>query len=48
MTRLLHRLDGDAFEAGLQRSRLEYLRRSPVAAAGLAENYAGLPLAADF
>jgi len=48
MTQLLHRLGGGAFEEGLQRSRLEYLARSPVAAHGLAENYAGLPATADF
>jgi p-hydroxybenzoate 3-monooxygenase len=48
MTQLLHRLGGGAFEAGLQRSRLEYLARSRAAAQGLAENYAGLPAAVDF
>jgi len=48
MTQLLHRLGGGAFEAGLQRSRLEYLARSSVAAHGLAENYAGLPATTDF
>jgi p-hydroxybenzoate 3-monooxygenase len=48
MTQLLHRLGGGAFEAGLQRSRLDYLARSPVAAHSLAENYAGLPAAPDF
>jgi p-hydroxybenzoate 3-monooxygenase len=48
MTQLLHRLGGGAFETGLQRSRLEYLERSRVAAHSLAENYAGLPAAPDF
>jgi len=48
MTQLLHRLGGGQFEEGLQRSRLEYLARSPVAAHSLAENYAGLPSQADF
>ncbi len=47
MTQLLHRLGG-GFEERLQRSRLEYLARSPVAAHSLAENYAGLPAAPDF
>jgi len=48
MTQLLHRRGGGGFEAGLQRSRLEYLSRSRAAAQSLAENYAGLPATADF
>ena len=43
MTTLLHRLDGDAFDAGLQRSRLRYVTSSEAAARSLAENYVGLP-----
>jgi p-hydroxybenzoate 3-monooxygenase len=47
MTRLLHDL-GDPFERELQLARLDYLTRSELAAAGLAENYVGLPATADF
>jgi p-hydroxybenzoate 3-monooxygenase len=49
MTQLLHRLDdGDAFQARLQLSRLEQLKRSEAARRNLAENYVGLPAADDF
>jgi p-hydroxybenzoate 3-monooxygenase len=48
MTQLLHDLGGGPFEKGLQRARLEYLSRSKAAATSLAENYVGLPAAADF
>jgi p-hydroxybenzoate 3-monooxygenase len=48
MTQLLHDLGGGPFQRGLQRARLEYLRRSPAAAASLAENYVGLPAEPDF
>jgi p-hydroxybenzoate 3-monooxygenase len=48
MTQLLHDLGGGAFESRLQLARLEYLSRSTAAATSLAENYAGLPAAADF
>jgi p-hydroxybenzoate 3-monooxygenase len=43
MTTLLHRLDGDDFDAGLQRARLRYVTSSEAAARSLAENYVGLP-----
>ncbi|WP_314175677.1 4-hydroxybenzoate 3-monooxygenase [Streptomyces winkii] len=43
MTSMLH-VGGDPFEAQLQRSQLEWVVRSPSAAAALAENYAGLPI----
>ncbi|HEY6758022.1 MAG TPA: 4-hydroxybenzoate 3-monooxygenase [Baekduia sp.] len=43
MTTLLHRLDGDGFDAGLQRARLRYVTTSEAAARSLAENYVGLP-----
>lgn len=43
MTTLLHRLEGDAFDAGLQRARLRYVTTSEAAARSLAENYVGLP-----
>jgi p-hydroxybenzoate 3-monooxygenase len=43
MTTLLHRLDGDDFDAGLQRARLRYVTTSEAAARSLAENYVGLP-----
>ncbi|HWI71996.1 MAG TPA: 4-hydroxybenzoate 3-monooxygenase [Baekduia sp.] len=43
MTTLLHRLDGDPFDAGLQRARLRYVTSSEAAARSLAENYVGLP-----
>jgi len=48
MTQLLHDLYSGPFERRLQRSRLEYLARSRAARESLAENYAGLPAAADF
>jgi p-hydroxybenzoate 3-monooxygenase len=48
MTQLLHRLGDDPFGARLQLSRLEQLRRSEAARRNLAENYVGLPAAADF
>jgi p-hydroxybenzoate 3-monooxygenase len=48
MTQLLHDLGGGTFQAGLQLARLDYVTRSRVAAASLAENYVGLPAAADF
>jgi p-hydroxybenzoate 3-monooxygenase len=48
MTRLLHRPDDDPFQARLQLSRLEQLRRSGAARRNLAENYVGLPAAPDF
>ncbi|HYJ67350.1 MAG TPA: 4-hydroxybenzoate 3-monooxygenase [Nocardioidaceae bacterium] len=43
MTTMLHR-HGDDFDAQLQRAQLEWVARSEAAAAGLAENYAGLPI----
>jgi p-hydroxybenzoate 3-monooxygenase len=43
MTTLLHRLDGDDFDTGLQKSRLRYVTTSEAAARSLAENYVGLP-----
>jgi p-hydroxybenzoate 3-monooxygenase len=43
MTTLLHRSAGDAFDDGLQRSRLRYVTTSEAAARSLAENYVGLP-----
>jgi p-hydroxybenzoate 3-monooxygenase len=48
MTQLLHDLYRGPFEASLQLARLDYLARSPAARTSLAENYAGLPAAADF
>jgi p-hydroxybenzoate 3-monooxygenase len=48
MTQLLHDLGRGPFEQGLQRARLDYLGRSEAAARSLAENYVGLPTAADF
>jgi p-hydroxybenzoate 3-monooxygenase len=48
MTQLLHDLGGGSFQHGLQRARLEYVGRSEAAARSLAENYVGLPAAADF
>jgi p-hydroxybenzoate 3-monooxygenase len=48
MTQLLHDLGGGTFQAGLQLARLDYVTRSRAAAASLAENYVGLPAAADF
>jgi p-hydroxybenzoate 3-monooxygenase len=45
MTSMLHRWDeGDAFEAKLQRSQLDYVIRSEAMARALAENYVGLDL----
>src|SRR5699024_6661837 len=43
MTSMLH-ISGDPFDAQLQRSQLEWVASSEAAAAGLAENYAGLPI----
>jgi p-hydroxybenzoate 3-monooxygenase len=44
MTSMLHRFAShDAFQQRLQRSQLEYVVHSRVAAASLAENYVGLP-----
>jgi p-hydroxybenzoate 3-monooxygenase len=43
MTSMLH-VSGDPFDEQLQRSQLEWVVRSRAAAAGLAENYAGLPI----
>ena len=48
MTQLLHDLGGGAFQQQLQLARLEYIERSEAAARSLAENYVGLPAAADF
>jgi p-hydroxybenzoate 3-monooxygenase len=49
MTQLLHRLDdGEPFQARLQLSRLEQLKRSEAARRNLAENYVGLPATDDF
>jgi p-hydroxybenzoate 3-monooxygenase len=48
MTQLLHDLGQGPFQRKLQLSRLEYLTRSEAAATSLAENYVGLPAAADF
>jgi p-hydroxybenzoate 3-monooxygenase len=46
MTSMLHRFPGDdGFQQRLQRSQLDYTVSSPAAAASLAENYVGLPLA---
>jgi hypothetical protein len=44
MTSMLHRFPDDPFQQRLQRSQLEYVVNSRVAAASLAENYVGLPL----
>jgi p-hydroxybenzoate 3-monooxygenase len=41
MTHMLHRLDGDPFDAKLQRAQLEYVCSSEAAATSLAENYVG-------
>ena len=43
MTTMLH-TSGDPFEAELQRSQLAWVTSSEAGAAGLAENYAGLPI----
>jgi p-hydroxybenzoate 3-monooxygenase len=48
MTQLLHDLGDGDFDRRLQLARLEYLSRSEVAAASLAENYVGLPAQEDF
>src|SRR5262249_61456921 len=46
MTSALHRLPGmDEYRSRLQVAELEYAVHSPSAAASLAENYAGFPLA---
>ena len=46
MTRMLHRFDDHApFDRRVQLAELDYVTSSRVAAAGLAENYVGLPLA---
>jgi p-hydroxybenzoate 3-monooxygenase len=42
MTALTHRLDGDAFGAGLQRAEFDQIASSRAAASVLAENYVGL------
>ncbi|GAA4245295.1 4-hydroxybenzoate 3-monooxygenase [Dactylosporangium darangshiense] len=44
MTTMLH-ASGDPFDAQLQLSQLRWVTTSPAGAAGLAENYAGLPIA---
>ena len=44
MTRQLHRFPGDAFDARLQHTELEYLFESRAAQLSMAENYVGLPL----
>jgi len=44
MTSMLHRFPDDPFQQKLQRSQLDYLVTSQLAAASLAENYVGLPL----
>jgi p-hydroxybenzoate 3-monooxygenase len=43
MTTMLH-ISGDPFDAELQLAQLRWVTTSPNAAAGLAENYAGLPI----
>ncbi len=48
MTQLLHDLGQGPLERKLQLARLEYLGSSEAAARSLAENYAGLPAAANF
>ncbi len=47
MTSMLHPVHGDSFNDRLQVAQLDYVTRSPAAAKSLAENYAGLPYAAD-
>jgi p-hydroxybenzoate 3-monooxygenase len=42
MTSMLHRFPDNSYEAGLQRSQLEYVCSSRAAATTLAENYVGL------
>jgi p-hydroxybenzoate 3-monooxygenase len=44
MTSMLHRFPDDPFQQRLQRSQLDYVVGSRMAAASLAENYVGLPL----
>ena len=44
MTTLLH-TTGDPFDAQLQLSQLRWVTASTAGAAGLAENYTGLPIA---
>jgi len=44
MTSMLHRFPEDPFQDKLQRSQLDYVVSSHVAATSLAENYVGLPL----
>jgi p-hydroxybenzoate 3-monooxygenase len=44
MTSMLHRFPDDPFQQKLQRSQLDYVVGSQLAAASLAENYVGLPL----
>jgi len=48
MTRLLHDLGQGPYARKLQLSRLAHFSRSAAALASLAENYVGLPVAADF
>ena len=43
MTTMLH-VSGDPFDAQLQLSQLRWVTSSAAGAAGLAENYAGLPI----
>ena len=43
MTTMLH-TTGDPFDAQLQLSQLRWVSSSDAGAAGLAENYAGLPI----
>jgi p-hydroxybenzoate 3-monooxygenase len=44
MTTMLH-TNGDPFHEQLQLSQLRWVTASPAGAAGLAENYVGLPVA---
>jgi p-hydroxybenzoate 3-monooxygenase len=48
MTSMLHRFPDDPFQQRLQRSQLDYVVGSRLAAASLAENYVGLPLPSGF
>jgi p-hydroxybenzoate 3-monooxygenase len=43
MTTMLH-TQGDDFDAQLQKSQLDWVASSAAGRAGLAENYAGLPI----
>jgi p-hydroxybenzoate 3-monooxygenase len=43
MTTMLH-THGDDFDAQLQKSQLQWVSSSAAGSAGLAENYAGLPI----